>query len=135
MKEVSEMKKGLVVLCVIVMAWAFGTSGVVDGQPRRLLVDHGCSLGARTFGIKFADGSDEFVASYLWVSLGDSAVDNCTLQIFYNGSSIGRTGNVGLVRNPGQEYNSPYGMFWLADSFYAAKNNAADVLCWEASTQ
>ena len=129
------MRKGLVILCVIFLAWAFGTSDLAVGEPRVLLVDHGCSLGVRTFGIKIADGSDEFVASYLWVSLSDSASDDCTLTVFYDGSSIGRLGNTGLVRNPGQEYQSPYGMFWLADSFYVAKGNAADAVCWEASTQ
>ena len=136
MKGVSDVRKLLIVLCAVALLWVFGTSDVVDSAPRRLLVDHGCIDTARTFGIKFTDdnASAEFDAAYLKFKLSDSIGGQCTVYMFLDGDNIGNAG--GIRYDIGDEdYISPPGMFWLADSIYVALRDSSDLFCWEASTQ
>ena len=127
------MKKGLVVLCAVMLLGAFGINNVVESQPRRLQVDHGCVDTLRVFGIKFASGVTEFISHYLTFKLSGNAAGDCTVKTFYNGSNIGRAG--GVIYEAGETYTTPARMFWYADSIYVAKNDTTDLFCWEASRQ
>ena len=129
------MRKGLAVVCAVALFGLFAMSNMAEGEPRALQVDGGCVDTLRVFGVKFTDAqtSSEFTASYLSFKVSPNAAGDCTVHVFYNGSSVWKAG--GIIFEATEAYATPAGMFWMADSMYVMKNDTTDLFCWEASKQ